>query len=479
MKTFIICSGYFRTTAMLDVDREDITDGPILTTLLVLATPLLAQNLVQIAQQLIDTFWLGRHSLEAVAAVGLNFPVTALLMTATIGAMVGTQVLVSQRAGADDVEGARRATVNGTLLGVLVGLAVGGVSFYFAHDIMGVFGAGEDTTRYAAEYLAVFALVAVPTIAASDVIEGGFVGWGDARAALYINVLAVGVNVVLSPFLIFGWLAFPELGVAGAALATGIGYACGFVLGLSMFVAGRDGFRLTREALALDRGDCREIVDIGWPTTGQHGAAQAARVAMIGIVAAVGGAAAIAAYTIGARVASVAFVPALGLQKAAQSMVGQNLGADRPDRARRTTWTGVGLAAGALTLVGLLQLAIPETLAWVFVPDASAAELALAADYLVILAVGYWAIGATYLLQAGFNGARRTRTSMIASLAQYWAVRLPVAVALAYPLGWDVHGVFWAVTISNVVAAVGLGLYYYYETSSGMNRRAVAAATAD
>ncbi len=463
---------------MLDVDREDITEGPIVATLLVLATPLLVQNVVQVLQQLVDTLWLGRHSLEAVAAVGLNFPIVALLGVVAIGAMVGTQVLVSQRVGAGDEIGGRRATVNGTLLGVGAGIVAGLVTFAFAGQLMAVFGADGVTTQYAAEYLAVYALL-FPVLAASDVVEGGFVGWGDARAALYINVLAVFVNIVLDPFLIFGWGPFPELGVAGAALATGIGYGCGFVLGLSMFVAGRNGFELTREVLVFDLDDCREIADIGWPTAGQHGVSQLARVAMIWIVAAVGGSVAIAAYTIGARVASVAFVPAMGLQKAAQSMVGQNLGAQRPDRARRTTWAGVAIAAGALSVVGAVQLAVPETISWIVMPEAEVGEIALAADYLVILALGYWAIGATYLLQAGFNGARRTRTSMIASLAQYWAVRLPVAVALAYPLGWDIHGVFWAVTISNVVAAIGLAIYYHTETSSGMNQRAIASATAD
>src|SRR6056297_1009686 len=267
----------FPDQSMFDVDRADITDGPIARTLLVLATPLLVQNLVQVLQQLVDTLWLGRHSSEAVAAVGLNFPVVSLLMMATLGAMVGTQVLVSQRVGAEDLDGGRRAAVNGTGLGIAVGLVVGMIAFVLAQDVMALFGTSALTTEYAAEYLAVYALF-LPLLAASDVLEGGFVGWGDTRAALYVNVLAVLVNVILDPLLIFGWGPFPTLDVAGAAAATGIGYTCGFLLGLGMFVAGRDGFKLTREVVAVDWDDCREIVDIGWPTAGQHTASQAARV---------------------------------------------------------------------------------------------------------------------------------------------------------------------------------------------------------
>ncbi|WP_247730568.1 MATE family efflux transporter [Halovivax limisalsi] len=463
---------------MFDVDQEDITGGPIARTLLVLAAPLLVQNVVQVLQQLIDTLWLGRYSWKAVAAVGLNFPLVTVLGVVAIGAMVGTQVLVSQRVGADDGAGARRATVNGIGVGVIAGLVAGLATFGLADEIVSIFDTDGSTAEFAAEYLAVYALI-FPILAGSDVLEGGFVGWGDTRAALYVNVLAVAVNVVVDPFLIFGWGPVPELGVAGAALATGIGYGCGFALALAMFVRGRDGFRLTRDVLVVDRGDVREIVDIGWPTAGQHGVSQSARVAMVWLVAAVGGEPALAAYTVGARVASVAFVPAMGLQKAAQSMVGQNLGAERPNRARRTTWVGVALAAGALTVVGAVQLLFPEPIAAFTVPDATAAEIELAAEYLVILAVGYWAIGATYLLQAGFNGARRTRTSMIASLAQYWLLRLPIALALAYPLGMGIQGIFWAVTVSNVLLAVVLGAYYHYETREGMNQQAVAATAAD
>nr|WP_245835383.1 MATE family efflux transporter [Natronolimnobius baerhuensis] len=180
-----------------------------------------------------------------------------------------------------------------------------------------------------------------------------------------------------------------------------------------------------------------------------------------------------------ARVATIAFVPAIGLQQAAQSMVGQNLGAELPERARRTTWVGVAIASGGLCLVGAVQWFIPETLSVVFVPDATPAEVALAAEYLRILAYGYWAIGATYLLQAGFNGARRTRTSLIATLLQYWIIRLPVAAAFGYLLEPSVIGVFWGVTISNIVAALGLGWYYWYETSNGMNARAAETAATE
>ncbi|MFP9191475.1 MATE family efflux transporter [Natronosalvus vescus] len=461
---------------MASVPREEITNGSLPKALLVLAAPLLAQNLVHVANQLIDVFWLGRLGGDHVAAVGLNFPIIALLFTAAIGVSVGTQVVVSQRVGGENLESGRRAIVTGTLTGLVAGTILGLLAFVFARDVMGLFAAEPAVLELAAAYLAVIA-IGIPLATASDSLEAGFVGWGDARAALYINLATVVTNVVLDPFLIFGWWVFPELGLEGAALASILGYTGGFLLAITLALYGRDELRIRLRDVGFSVSDAREIVDVGWPNAGQFVASQSVRVIMVAIVAVAGGTAAVAAYTIGARVASVAFIPAQGLQQAAQSVIGQNLGAENPGRATKTTWIGVAIAAGALTLVGVVQWLVPETLTVVFVPDATAAELAYTTDYLRILAYGYWAIGATYLLMAGFNGARRTRTSFVATLCQYWFVRLPVAAGGVYLLGFDATAVFWAVTFSNVAAAIGLGLYYWYETGSGMNHRAVDVAT--
>jgi Na+-driven multidrug efflux pump len=208
---------------------------------------------------------------------------------------------------------------------------------------------------------------------------------------------------------------------------------------------------------------------------GQQVARQTVRIAIVGVVFVAGGAAGLAAYNVGARVAAIAFIPAIGLQQAAQSVVGQNLGADRPERARRATWLGVALAAGGLAVVGVVQWLVPVFVTTLLTPDLGERGLSLAVEYLRILAYGYPAIGAAYLLEGGFNGARRTRASFVATLAQFWAVRLPIAAVGGVLLGVGVVAVFWAVTLSNVAAALGLAAYYRYATAGGMLDRAVAA----
>lgn len=467
---------------MLDVSSEEITDGKLLPALLVLAAPLLVQNLVQVLQQAVDLFWIGRYGELATAGVSLAFPGVVLLFAFSVYTpFVGTQVVVSQRVGADDYEGARRAFASGAGVAIVLGVAVGALAYLLAPSAVELLAAvqrgGEAAAvrEFAVDYLQVIALGLV-FVTLADTLEAAFVGYGDSRASLYLNIVTVLVNITLDPVFIFGLGPIPELGVAGAALALVVSSGAGVATGAALIAAGRNDRMLARPPRpALP--DVREVVDVGAPTAGQQAARQLARVAMVVLAFAAGGAAGLAAYFVGSRVAAVAVVPAIGLQQATQSVVGQNLGAAKPSRANRATWLGTGIAVGALVFVGTLQWFLPGHITRLLVPSFDAQSFALSIDYLRILAVGYPAIGAAYLLEGGFNGARRTRTSLVATLLQFWMVRLPIAATGAYLLGAGIRAVFWAVTLSNVITAVGIAAYYRYEVSGGMLTRAVDAAT--
>jgi putative MATE family efflux protein len=467
---------------MLDVSPEDITDGPLLRSLAVLSAPLLAQNLVLVAQEVIDLFWLGRLSGEAVAATGFAFPVMALLFALAVFApFVGTQVLVSQRVGGENLPGARRAVFTGFAVAVGGGLVVGVPAYLGAEPLLEAIAFAqpqavtETVIRLGAAYLGVIAL-GLPVLAATDAAEAAFVGWGDSRASLWMNLIAVGSNLVLDPILIFGWGPAPALGIYGAALATVSGSAFGLLFAGALLVRGRNDGMVSRAAARIDSGEIRELLEVGLPTAGQQVASQSVRIVVVAVVFAAGGAAGLAAYIVGARVATIAFVPASGLQQATQSVVGQNLGAGKPRRSDRATWLGVALAVGALSAVGVVQWFVPGEIATLLVPELSGEAFSLSITYLEILAYGYPALGAVYLFQGGFNGARRTTVSFYASIAQYWVVRLPIALTGAFALGFGVQAVFWAVTLSNIAAALGLGLYYRYSTHRGMLERATEAA---
>lgn len=457
---------------MLDVNREEITEGSIPKVLVALAIPLFAQNLALVAQQVVDLFWVGRLGADAVAAVGLATVLIGLVASLALQSFFkGCQIVTSQRVGAGVPRGARRVPANATPMAIVTAAVFGGLLALFATEAVVLLGATGSVAELAATYLTVYVLALVAS-AASDTLESGFTGWGDTRAALWVNLTAIVVNIGLDPFLIFGWWLFPELGIAGAALATAIGYGCGALFALWLATSGRREFQLTRADIEVDVEAVRKVVRVGIPVAVKDSGRQLARLIVVAVVTVVGGAAGIAAYYLGWQVATLAFVPPRGLGQAATSIVGQNLGADQPDRARETTWLSVAIAIGGLSLLGVVQWLFPAEIARIFVPDMSGAALELSVLYLKILAYGYPALGAIYTLSAGFDGASRTRVSMYAILLQYWTVRVPIAVVGAFVLMAGMPAVFWAVTLSNVAAALGLGVYYHYSTSNGMLLRA-------
>ncbi|MFW5903545.1 MAG: MATE family efflux transporter [Halolamina sp.] len=464
------CQSY-TTVAPFDLSSDDITGGSLRRALVVLATPILVQQLVLVGQQLVDVFWLGRLGPDPVAAVGLVAPIVGLLTVGSYVAYTGGQVLVSQHVGAGDRIAARRVGFHAVVfVGVVNLLFAAGVALG-ARPLVGLFDPGARVAGFAATYLAILAFAHVFG-GMSDAIEAGFVGWGDSRTPMLVNLVAVGTNVVLDPFLIFGWGPFPAWGIAGAAAATMAGYALGLAVGIGATTLDRTDFGFTRDAIGFRFETLRDLLRVGVPRAGQEAGRQVARLAVVGVVAAVGGAAGLTAYTVGARVASIAFVPAIAVGSAATSLVGQNLGADQPHRAHRATWLGVTGGTSLIGAVGLLQFFAPVSIAHLFVPDLTGQALVLTVGYLQILALGYWALGAIYTVQAGFDGASRTEIPMYATLAQYWGVRVPAAVVGAYVLGVGVWGAFWGVTLSNVVAALGLGGYFSYAVRNGLFDRA-------
>jgi putative MATE family efflux protein len=457
---------------MFDVSREEITDGSLPRVLVLLAAPLIAQNFALVAQSVVDLFWVGRLSADAGAAVG---HATVLIAVVGIGPLraffSGCQIVTSQRAGADAVVAARRVPVNAAPAAVVAAGVLGSGLAVFAEDLVALLGTTGNVAELTEIYVTVY-VVALVTTAASDTLESGFTGWGDTRAALWVNLIAIAVNLVLDPILIFRWWVVEPLGIAGAALATAIGYGCGALFALWLAWSGRREFYLTREALQIDVEAIREVLEVGTPVGLQSSGRQIARLIVVAIVTTVGGAPGLTAYYLGWQIATLAFVPPQGLSGAATSIVGQNLGADKPERARRVVWLGVAIALVGLSALGVVQWLLPEFFARLFVPGLSGDALAYSTEYLRVLAYGYPALGAIYTLEAGFNGASRTKVSMYSTLLQYWTVRLPIAAVGAFVLMAGMSAVFWAVTLSNIAAALGLGVYYWRSTSNGMLRKA-------
>lgn len=463
---------------MFELSPEEITSDPLYRVLPILTVPILFQNLVQVAQQVVDLFWIGRLGGDAIAAIGLTFPIVSLALIAiAVVPYVGTQVVTSQRIGADDVFGARRATFNGVVMGALLGAVVGIVTYVGAPTLVELVTATQPQTTntevrpLAVQYVRVLSLGFV-VVGMGDCLEASLVARGDSRAAFHITVAAVVTNVTLDPFLIFGIGPVPALGVRGAAAASVLSYAASFAVAVSFVARGRSGGILSRESAVFDLDDARELIGVGLPPAAQRMNRRVADLLIVVVIFAAGGATGLSAYLIGTRVYLLASIPARGLQSAIQSVVGQNLGADRPDRAEQTTKVGIAFISALLIPITVFQWVAAGTITSVLAPGLDAETFETSVEFLRILAYSYPAFGVLYVIQGGFNGASRSRLSFFSSVFQFWLVQIPFAVAVGVVFANDLVLVFWSFTASKVLTALALGGYYVYATHSGMYERA-------
>lgn len=467
-----------------DVSSEEMKSGSIPRALIVLAIPLFAQNLVVVVKQVVDLFWVGQYSSNAVAAIGLAAPIYSIAISLSIsGLFIATNILVSQRVGANNEKEAYRVAFNSLVLAITLGLAVG-VSFYFGVDrlvatIIGIQpgATGAKVVGLSTIYLQVLSLGLVITGIANS-IEANFLARGNSQATLYMNVVSVTVNLTLDPFLIFGFGPLPELGIAGAALASVAGSAASLMFGAGLASRHRSENLYALEQARLHLGDIKELVEIGYPRVGKGLASNVGSMAMVVIIFAAAGTAGLSAYVVGSRVIVLAMLVVKSLKSALQSIVGQNLGAGNVERASTTTVVGTLIAFIFLTVLAVGQWVFAPTIVKIFVPDIGNSSFRLSVEFLRIFAIAHPSGAVIALVKGGFNAARLTRTTMVATLTQTWALQIPMAVAGGIVLGFGAVGVFWARSLSIIITALLFGLYYVYKVRNGMFVRAAERAAA-
>ncbi|RDI73028.1 MATE family efflux transporter [Halopelagius longus] len=428
-----------------------MTTGAITPKLFSLSWPLVAGNLLQTFYNLADMFWVGRVGPEAVAAVSLMFPTAWMFVSVAMGVTAAAVALVSQHVGAGDDRAAERVVGQTVLLAVGVGVALGIVGYLGRHPLLTLIGAQGRVYAEALAYAEVL-FVTLPFTFLFFAFRAVLRGAGDTRTAMWLVVVSAGLNVVVDPIFILGWGPFVDpMGTRGAAVATLIARLVAAGTGVAVLLHGGWGVRLRITDLRPDSSLLRKLVDVGYPATLDGLARSFAAVALAALVARFG-AVATAAYGIGLRLMSVSWTVSGAVGQAAATGVGQNLGAEKPDRAAEVTWKATAGTMAVLFLVGGVVWAFPATFVRVFIDDAAVVE---AGVVMLRIVAPFWAfLGGLMVVQGAFRGAGRTRVSMGLSIVSRWVVRFPAAFVLAYALSWGVTGLWWALSLSGVVTFV-------------------------
>jgi putative MATE family efflux protein len=430
--------------------RQDYTQGPVGRSILLLAVPMVLEVVLESVFAVSDVFFVSRLGDSAIATVGLTESMMAIVYTLAVGLSIGGTATVARRIGEHNADGAARAAVQTLALGMLVSVTIGIVGVIFAPTLLRVMGAADDVVTTGSGFTRVM-LGGNASVVMLFLVNGVFRGAGDAAIAMRVLWLANGINIVLGPLLIFGLGPFPELGVTGAAVATTIGRGTGAAFAIwRLFPPGRH-IQVRAEHLQLDPALMGRLIRLSGTGMLQVFIGTASWIGLLRILAQFGSAA-LAGYTIAMRVILFALFPSWGLGNAAATMVGQGLGARKPERAAEAVWIAGFYNLCFLGTVGILFVAFAESIAGLFTQDPVVLPYAVQGLRIVALGFPFYAYG--MVVNQSFNGAGDTWTPTYLNFFVFWVFEIPLAYFFSVRRGLGPTGVFWAITLAFSLLAV-------------------------
>ena len=435
---------------------RDYTQGPIGRAVLLLAIPMVLEMSMQSLFMVVDVFFVGKLGPDAVAIVGLTDSLLMLVFSIAIGLSMGATAMVARRVGEGDIDAAAVAAIQVIAVGFVLALPIGLLGVIYAPESLELMGASSALAERGTGFTAII-LGGNVTVMLLFLINAVFRGAGDPAIAMRALWIANLINIGLDPLLIFGIGPFPELGLEGAAIATTVGRGLGVVYQLWVLGNGSSRVVLHWRQVKLVPDVMMRLLRVSGIGIVQYLVSTASFLGLVRILALFGDVA-LAGYTIAVRVIIFILLPAWGLGNAAATLVGQNLGAGNTERAERSVWFTARCNTIFLGLVAIVFLFFSKPLAGLFVPEQDV--VAVAAECLQIFAYSYvfWGFGVITVL--AFNGAGDTTTPTWINFWVYWVVQIPLAWGLAVELGYGPTGVFWAITISQLLLAiVGVAMF--------------------
>lgn len=452
---------------------RDFTSGSIGLAIFLLAVPMILEMCMESIFAIVDIFFVAHLGANSVAIVGLTESMLALVYAVAIGLSIGATATVARRTGEKDPEGAARSAAHAIYLGVIISLIISLLGIIFAPRILMLLGAESAIIAEGTTFMRIM-LGGNAVIVFLFLLNAIFRGAGDAAIAMRVLFWANLLNILLAPNFVYGsdifaflgwhapqWLIdnwiFPKLGVTGAAVGTTIGRGVGVLY--AAWCLFRPGRRITihAENWKIDTEILWNLIKVAAPAVLQFTVATASWSALVRVIAGFGSEA-IAGYVIGLRVIMFVLLPAIGLSNAAATLVGQNLGAGKPERAEKSVWKASFINAVVLGSVGLIFLFFSHEIVRIFTEEA--AVLNYGTNCLHIVAYGFVFYAFGMVLESSFNGAGDTWTPTWLNLFIFWLFEIPLAYFLAYRFNLGPSGVFWAITIAFSVLAVVSALLF-------------------
>ena len=436
--------------------HQDYTDGPIDRAILLLSIPMVLEMCMESLFGIVDIFWVAHLGVDAITTVALTETLLMVLFAIALGLSMAATAMVARRVGEKNLPGASVAAVQSLAMGVLVSSAIAALGLMFGPELLAVMGASPSVVRTGSAYTRIM-LGGSITIFQLFLINAVFRGAGDAATAMRALWIANAVNICLNPLLIFGVGPFPRLGVTGSAVGTTIGRGIGVLYQLAILTSGRGRITVRLNQVRLDWAVMWRLFRLSLGGTFQYLVQMASWIGIIRIVASFGSAA-VAANTLAIKIVMFAILPSWGMSNAAATLVGQNLGARKPERAERAVWRTGFYNMLFLGGVGLICICFAGPIIRIFTADPQVVPLA--ATCLRYLSYGYISYAYGMVVVQSFNGAGDTMTPTILNLICFWLCEIPLAWVLAFVANMGARGPFLAVVVSDTLLAM-LGILWF------------------
>ena len=430
--------------------HKDFTEGNIRRAIVILAIPMIMEMMMESLFGVVDMFFVARLGVDSLATVALTESMLVLVFGVAIGLSMAATAFVARRIGEKDLEGAAVGAVQAIAVGLLLSALVAVAGLTAAPHLLSLMGASPSVIQTGTPYTRLM-LGSSAVIFLLFLINAIFRGAGDPAISMRVLWIANGINIVLDPCLINGWGPFPKLNVLGAAVATTTGRGIGVAVQLFLLAGGYSRVRIHRHQIRIQGDVLRRLLKVSFNGILQFLIATASWTGLVRLCA-VFGTAPVAGYNIAIRIFLFLLLPAWGMSNAAATLVGQNLGAKRPERAEDAVYkTGqFTMAYMALTAIALVGFARPLALFFTSDPEV----VAVASDGMRYIGAGGVVYAWGMVLVQAFNGSGDTRTPSIVNFFCYWCFQIPLAYTLARTLAWGPRGVFIAVPAAETLMTV-------------------------
>ena len=440
--------------------EQNFTSGSIRRAVFMLSVPMILEMMMESIFFLVDAYFVSSLGANAIATVGLTESVLTLVYAVAIGLSMGVTAIVARRVGEKDIDAASKTAVQAILLGVLVALLISVLGIIYPKEILALMGGDKELIADGYRYTQVL-LGGNITIMLLFLINAIFRGAGDASVAMKVLIFSNLLNIILDPILIFGFGPIPSFGVQGAAIATTIGRGSAVIFQLFILFYGWSKIKVGLKDFVFRAKIMWNLVKVSLGGIGQFIIGTSSWVFLMRIMAEFGSEV-LAGYTIAIRVLMFTLMPSWGMSNAAATLVGQNLGAQQPDRAEQSVWKTSKYNAWFMVVVSFVYLVFAEEIIRIFSNEVLIVEYGSLS--LRIIAAGYIFYAYGMVVIQAFNGAGDTKTPTIINFFCFWVFQLPFAYLAALVFDWGAIGVFLAITIAEMLIAV-MGIIWFKKGS--------------